>query len=49
MNGYEFKGGSFITFKEAPKEGDTSKILFYRGTGSVDVTNVDILETVKTR
>jgi len=46
-DGYEFKGGSFITFKEAPKEGDTSKILFYRGTGSVDVTNVDILETVK--
>ena len=46
--GYTFKGGSFITFKEAPKEGDTSKILFYRGTGSVDVTSVDILETVKT-
>ena len=45
--GYEFKGGSFITFKEAPKSGDTSKILFYRGTGSVDVTNVDILETIK--
>ena len=46
-DGYEFKGGSFITFKEAPKEGDTSKILFYRGTGSVDVSNVDILETIK--
>ena len=45
--GYEFKGGSYITFKEAPKSGDTSKIIFYRGTGSVDVTNVDILETVK--
>jgi len=45
--GYTFKGGSFITFKEAPKEGDTSKILFYQGTGSVDVTNVDILETIK--
>jgi hypothetical protein len=46
-DGYEFKGGSYITFKEAPKEGDTSKILFYRGTGSVDVSNVDILETIK--
>ena len=45
--GYEFKGGSFLTFKEAPKSGDTSKIIFYRGTGSVDVTNIDILETVK--
>ncbi len=45
--GYTFKGGSYISFKEAPKSGDTSKILFYRGTGSVDVTNVDILETIK--
>ncbi len=45
--GYTFKGGSYITFKEAPKNGDTSKILFYRGTGSVDVSNVDILETIK--
>ena len=45
--GYEFKGGSFISFKEPPKAGDTSKILFYRGTGSVDVANIDILETVK--
>jgi hypothetical protein len=45
--GYEFKGGSYITFKEAPKSGDTSKILFYQGTGSVDVSSVDILETVK--
>ena len=45
--GYEFKGGSFISFKEAPKSGDTCKILFYQGTGSVDVTNVDILETIK--
>jgi hypothetical protein len=45
--GYEFKGGSYITFNEPPKEGDTSKIIFYRGTGSVDVTNVDILETIK--
>ncbi len=45
--GYEFKGGSYITFKEAPKNGDTSKIIFYQGTGSVDVSNVDILETIK--
>ena len=45
--GYTFKGGSYIRFKEAPKSGDTSKILFYQGTGSVDVSSVDILETVK--
>ena len=45
--GYQFKGGSLITFTEAPKVGDTCKILFYRGTGSVDVSETDILETVK--
>jgi hypothetical protein len=45
--GYKFKGGSIITFTEPPNEGDTSKILFYRGTGDVDTIFVDILETVK--
>ena len=44
---YTFNGGSVIRFKEAPKEGDTSKILFYRGTGEVDTINIDVLETVK--
>jgi hypothetical protein len=44
---YTFDGGSIITFAEAPREGDFSKILFYRGTGSIDTVNVDILETVK--
>ena len=46
-SGYIFNGGSTFTFSEAPKEGDTCKILFYKGTGSVDVTFIDILETVK--
>ena len=45
--GYIFKGGSIIQFTEPPKVGDTSKILFYKGTGDIDVTFVDILETVK--
>ena len=45
--GYIFPGGSIITFTEPPKIGDTSKILFYRGSGSVDVVDVNILETVK--
>ena len=45
--GYVFKGGSLITFTEAPKVGDTCKILFYKGSGSVDVVYRDILETVK--
>jgi hypothetical protein len=44
---YIFKGGSIIRFVEAPKEGDRSKIIFYRGTSDVDTLNVDILETIK--
>ena len=42
-----FVNGSNITFTEAPKSGDTCKILFYKGTGDIDVLDVDILETVK--
>ena len=45
---YQFTGGSNITFIEAPKEGDTCAILFYRGTGNVDVISRDIIETIKT-
>ena len=45
--GYFFKGGSIITFSEPPKVGDRSKLLFYRGTGEVDVVDIDILETIK--
>ena len=53
--GYIFNGGSTITFTEAPLgynaddpyNGDTVKIIFYRGTKDVDVVLVDILETIK--
>jgi hypothetical protein len=45
--GYVFNGGSILSFTEAPKPGDKSKIIFYRGSGSVDVVDRDILETVK--
>ena len=55
--GYEFKGGSVIEFSESPKGanltdgnvavGDSSKILFYKGAGDVDVIFKDVLETVK--
>ena len=45
--GYIFPGGSVITFTEPPKVGDVSKIIFYRGSGSVDVIERNILETVK--
>ena len=45
--GYFFPGGSLIEFSEPPKEGDTCKILFYKGSGDVDVVDRDIVETVK--
>lgn len=45
---YRFNGGSNITFVEAPKVGDTCSIMFYRGTGDVDVLSRDIIETIKT-
>ena len=52
---YFFEGGSKITFEEAPKgsatdgsyEGDSLKFLFYKGTGGVDVVDVDVVDTVK--
>ncbi len=45
--GYSFEGGSIITFSEPPKSGDKCKLLFYKGTGDVDVKDIDILETIK--
>jgi len=45
--GYTFAGGSIITFTEAPKVGDTCKILFYKGSGDSDVVFRNIIETVK--
>ena len=46
--GYKFGGGSIIEFTEAPKSGDTVKILFYKGSGDdVDVIFKAIIETVK--
>ncbi len=45
--GYVFTGGSIIRFTVAPKEGDRSKILFYKGTENVDTQTADILETIK--
>ena len=44
---YRFAGGSVITFAEAPKSGDTSKIIFYKGSGDIDVIFTDVLELVK--
>ncbi len=44
---YRFPGGSIIRFTEPPKRGDTCTILFYKGTGEVDVREIDVLETIK--
>jgi hypothetical protein len=45
--GYIFKGGSTIRFAEPLPEGTTCTIMFYRGTGGIDVVEVDILETIE--
>lgn len=44
---YNFNGGSYIEFLEAPKAGSKSKIIFYKGTTGVDVVFTDILESIK--
>ena len=44
---YKFNGGAVIEFTEAPKKGDRSKIIFYKGTPEVDVVLRDIVETIK--
>tara|TARA_B100000700_G_scaffold126444_2_gene141578 strand:- start:8009 stop:22378 length:14370 start_codon:yes stop_codon:yes gene_type:complete len=45
--GYKFDGGSIVTFTEAPKKDDTSKVIFYKGSGAADVVDREIIETVK--
>jgi hypothetical protein len=46
--GYSFPGGSVITFSEAPKSGDSAKIIFYKGSGDdQDVIFKEVIETVK--
>ena len=44
---YTFDGGSIVTFTEAPKKDDTSKVIFYKGSGDQDVVDREIIETVK--
>ena len=45
--GYEFTGGSTLTFTEALKVGDKVTIIFYKGNGDSDVIFRDVIETVK--
>ena len=44
---YNFTGGGTVQLVEAPESGDSSKVLFYKGSGDVDVVFTDVLETVK--
>jgi hypothetical protein len=45
--GYTFGGGNILTFTEAPKAGDTSKIIFYKGSGDVDVQFREVISTIE--
>ena len=45
--GFKFEGGSTITFTEAPKPGDTCKIVFYKGSGDQDVKFREVEEPVE--
>ena len=42
---YNFTGGGTVEFVEPPQLGDTSKVLFYKGSGDIDVVFTDIIET----
>lgn len=44
---YIFEGGSLVTFIDPPSKGDTSRIIFYRGTKDVDIEDIDILEEIE--
>ena len=44
---YEFTGGTTILFTEAPDKNDKVDIFFYLGQEGVDVSIVDITETIK--
>ena len=45
---YYFLGGNRIRFTEAPRVGDSLRIVYYKGNGSgVDVIETDVIQTVK--
>jgi hypothetical protein len=44
---YTIKGGSILTFNQAPREGSKSTILFYGGTRGIDTEFREIIQTVK--
>ena len=44
---YILRGGSSITFTEAPKSGDSLKFLFYKGTKDVDVLRKEVIDLIQ--
>lgn len=44
---YNFSGSSFIVFTEAPKQGSTCTILFYRGNSVTDVIDVEATSVIE--
>jgi len=44
---YTFNGGTSFQFSEPPDEEDNVSIFFYKGTNNVDVTFVDVDESIK--
>lgn len=44
---YTFKGGSTITFKEAPRKDDNLKFFFYKGTSGIDILPKEVTNVVQ--
>jgi len=44
---YKFRGGSTITFREAPKPDDRMKFFFYKGTSGIDILPKEVTDPVQ--
>ena len=44
---YNFEGGTTFEFTTAPDSDDNISVFFYKGTASEDVTEIDVVETIK--
>ena len=44
---YSFEGGTTFEFSTAPDANDEISVFFYKGTAAEDVTEIDIVETIK--
>ena len=44
---YSFEGGTTFEFTTAPEANDEIAVFFYKGTASEDVTEINVIETIK--